>query len=188
MRIETKPMRNPQSGRRRRSGRSNSGGMPQNQQRQRGNANQLLEKYKNMARDAAQAGERVQAEYYLQFADHYFRVVADMQARKEEQQGAKRRGRGGNDADDDDDEDEDDDDSSENSRQDRGRGRNTARKGRGGRQEQGRDENRDDDEDDSEGDGDDDAEEEEAQEERPKPRRRQRRPRADSDQREAVDA
>lgn len=88
-------MRNPQSGRRRRGGgRPQSGPMTGRvEQRQRGNANQLLEKYKNMARDAAQSGERVQAEYYLQFADHYFRVVAEQQARKEEQQAQRQKNR-----------------------------------------------------------------------------------------------
>lgn len=59
--------------------------------RARGNAAQLLEKYKNMARDAQLAGDRVNAEYYLQFADHYFRVLADNRARQEEQQQRYRR-------------------------------------------------------------------------------------------------
>ncbi|MDI1297205.1 MAG: DUF4167 domain-containing protein [bacterium] len=54
--------------------------------RARGNATQLLEKYKNMARDAQMAGDRVSTEYYLQFADHYFRVLADSRTRQEEQQ------------------------------------------------------------------------------------------------------
>ncbi len=30
-------------------------------------------------------GDRVQEEYYLQFADHYFRVLADARVRQEEQ-------------------------------------------------------------------------------------------------------
>lgn len=59
--------------------------------RARGNAAQLLEKYRNMARDAQMAGDRVNAEYYLQFADHYFRVMADNRARQEEQQARFRR-------------------------------------------------------------------------------------------------
>ncbi len=59
--------------------------------RARGNATQLLEKYRNMARDAQLAGDRVNAEYYLQFADHYFRVLADNRARQEEQQQRYRR-------------------------------------------------------------------------------------------------
>jgi len=53
--------------------------------RQRGNAAQLLEKYKSMARDAQLAGDRVQTEYFLQFADHYFRVLGESQVRFEEQ-------------------------------------------------------------------------------------------------------
>ena len=52
--------------------------------RTRGNAAQLLEKYKNMARDAQMSGDRVQVEYYLQFADHYFRVLADSRARSDD--------------------------------------------------------------------------------------------------------
>ncbi|WP_420144784.1 DUF4167 domain-containing protein [Sphingobium sp.] len=88
---------NRQAGRRNR-GRNNNNGRPNGNNRgggdngnridsrARGNAAQLLEKYKNMARDAQMAGDRVNAEYYLQFADHYFRVLADNRARQEEQQ------------------------------------------------------------------------------------------------------
>jgi Domain of unknown function (DUF4167) len=54
--------------------------------RSRGNAAQLLEKYKTLARDAQQSGDRVLTEYYLQFSDHYFRVLADTRARMEENQ------------------------------------------------------------------------------------------------------
>lgn len=52
--------------------------------RARGNAPQLLEKFKKLAQDAAMNGDRVQAEYYYQFADHYFRVIADGQAQKDD--------------------------------------------------------------------------------------------------------
>lgn len=52
--------------------------------RTRGNAAQMIEKYKNLARDAQLSGDRVQTEYYLQFADHYFRVLMDFRARQEE--------------------------------------------------------------------------------------------------------
>jgi hypothetical protein len=82
---------NRQGGRRRgrgqRGGQNLGGGQPGNRQdnRQRGNAAQLLEKYKSMARDAQLAGDRVQTEYYLQFADHYFRVLSENRARMEEQ-------------------------------------------------------------------------------------------------------
>jgi hypothetical protein len=53
--------------------------------RARGNAPQLLEKYRKLAQDAHLNGDRVTAEYYLQFADHYFRVIADQRLRQEEQ-------------------------------------------------------------------------------------------------------
>jgi hypothetical protein len=52
--------------------------------RARGNAAQLLEKYKNLARDAQMQGDRVNTEYYLQFADHYFRVLSESRSRFEE--------------------------------------------------------------------------------------------------------
>ena len=52
--------------------------------RARGNAPQMLEKYRKLAHDASLNGDRVQTEYYLQFADHYFRVIADMRAQKDE--------------------------------------------------------------------------------------------------------
>ena len=52
--------------------------------RARGNAPQMLEKYRKLAQDAHLNGDRVSAEYYLQFADHYFRVIADTRVRQEE--------------------------------------------------------------------------------------------------------
>lgn len=61
--------------------------------RARGNAAQMLDKYKKMAHDAQVNDDRVNAEYYLQFADHYFRVNADMQARREEQRIAREEAR-----------------------------------------------------------------------------------------------
>jgi hypothetical protein len=83
---------NRQGGRRRGRGgqggpRNLGGGQPGNRQdnRQRGNAAQLLEKYKSMARDAQLAGDRVQTEYFLQFADHYFRVLGESRSRFDEQ-------------------------------------------------------------------------------------------------------
>ena len=55
-----------------------------------------------MARDSQLAGDRVQSEYYLQFADHYFRVLSESTARFEDQNPRRQR-------DDDLDEDEGDD-------------------------------------------------------------------------------
>ncbi|WP_324806185.1 DUF4167 domain-containing protein [Sphingomonas sp. LY29] len=84
---------NRQGGRRRGRGGQRPQGMSGNaggnarDTRQRGNAAQLLEKYKSMARDSQLAGDRVQTEYYLQFADHYFRVLEESRSRYEEQQG-----------------------------------------------------------------------------------------------------
>jgi hypothetical protein len=80
-----------------------SGGQPGNRQdnRQRGNAAQLLEKYKSLARDAQLAGDRVQTEYYLQYADHYFRVLGESRSRFEEQR--RQRGDDGDDGDGDED-------------------------------------------------------------------------------------
>ncbi|MEN9718149.1 MAG: hypothetical protein RIQ99_1027 [Pseudomonadota bacterium] len=75
--------------RRGRGNRQNGGGGGQQlnriDSRARGNAPQLLEKYRKLAQDAHLNGDRVQAEYYLQFADHYFRVLADTRLRQEEQ-------------------------------------------------------------------------------------------------------
>ena len=83
---------NSNSNNNRRRGRSNrpNGGGGGGQQlnridsRARGNAPQLLEKYRKLAQDAHLNGDRVQAEYYLQFADHYFRVTADSRVRTDE--------------------------------------------------------------------------------------------------------
>jgi uncharacterized protein DUF4167 len=87
---------NRQGGRRRGRGgqnRQNLGGQAGNRQdnRQRGNAAQLLEKYKSMARDAQLAGDRVQTEHYLQFADHYFRVLSESRSRFEDQNPRRQR-------------------------------------------------------------------------------------------------
>ena len=72
-------------------GQTGGGGGNRQDNRQRGNAAQLLEKYKSMARDMQLAGDRVQSEYYLQFADHYFRVLSESRARFEEQNPRRQR-------------------------------------------------------------------------------------------------
>jgi len=43
-----------------------------------------------MARDSQLAGDRVQTEYYLQFADHYFRVLSENQRRFDDQRPPRR--------------------------------------------------------------------------------------------------
>lgn len=73
--------RNKQRGRspsRKGGGKSSGPGNTRSEPRVRGNPKQLLEKYKNQAREARQSGDRVMAEYYYQFADHYQRVLNDM--------------------------------------------------------------------------------------------------------------
>ncbi len=58
----------------------------------RGNAQQLNEKYMGLAHDAASAGERISAEAYTQFADHYFRLhqaaVGFAETRRQQDQAA----------------------------------------------------------------------------------------------------
>ncbi len=107
--------------RRGRGNRQQGGNQQQNRidNRARGNAPQLLDKYKKLAHDAHLNGDRVQEEYYLQFADHYFRVIADQKARQEEAREKRREDRGQDDRDDNDNADSPED--SENSRDNRSR-------------------------------------------------------------------
>jgi hypothetical protein len=46
----------------------------------RGTALHIAEKYVQLARDAQSSGDRVQAENYLQHAEHYYRIVSAAQA------------------------------------------------------------------------------------------------------------
>ncbi|WP_347302290.1 DUF4167 domain-containing protein [Croceibacterium sp. TMG7-5b_MA50] len=85
----------------RRRGRNNNrgpnggnGGGNRIDSRARGNAPQLLEKYRKLAHDASLNDDRVQTEYYLQFADHYFRVLADSRQQKDEVRGRQQSDRG----------------------------------------------------------------------------------------------
>jgi len=83
--------------RRGRGNRNNQGGggnqLNRIDSRARGNAPQLLDKYKKLAQDAQHHGDRVQMEYYLQFADHYLRVIADNKARQDEARAKRNEGR-----------------------------------------------------------------------------------------------
>jgi rubrerythrin len=73
--------------------------------RLRGNAQQLFEKYTALAHDANAAGERISAEAFAQFADHYYRIhqsivqAAEQQrkAHDERQQSRRREGNGSGD-------------------------------------------------------------------------------------------
>src|SRR5258708_35326733 len=46
--------------------------------RVRGNAHQVFDKYQALAREAATSGDRILAEAYWQYADHYFRMIQTM--------------------------------------------------------------------------------------------------------------
>ena len=88
-------------------GGSNGGGGNQGNRidsRARGNAPQMLEKYRKLAQEAQLNDDRVQTEYFLQFADHYFRVIADGRATKDDGRPQQGRDQNGFDSDDYDDE------------------------------------------------------------------------------------
>ncbi len=162
--------RNNNNNRRRGRGNRSNQGSANNQNRidsrARGNAPQLLDKYKKLAQDAQHNGDRVQAEYYLQFADHYFRVIADNKARQDEARSKRNEERGGSGE-------ESDDEDGDNRRRGNRRGRSR------------RDEQRDDQQGDAqneaveanEGDAGSEGELASADEENPKPKRRARKPR-----------
>lgn len=44
--------------------------------RVRGTAHQIYEKYQALAREATASGDRIQAESYYQYAEHYYRIIA----------------------------------------------------------------------------------------------------------------
>ena len=150
--------------RRGRNNRNQGGGNAANRidNRARGNAPQLLDKYKKLAQDAHHNGDRVQQEYYLQFADHYFRVIADNKARQEEARAKRDADRGDNRG-----SDGEDDGDGEDSR----RGNRRSRSQRGADRSDGRGEGRGTEADVNQDDGGDDR----------KPRGRRARPDAEQD-------
>ena len=46
--------------------------------RNKGNVTQQYNKYLKLAKDTFSAGDRVQAEYYYQFTDHYYRLMQEL--------------------------------------------------------------------------------------------------------------
>jgi hypothetical protein len=54
--------------------------------RLRGTAQQLFERYLQLGRDATSSGDRVMAESYFQYAEHYFRILGAMQAAQQQSQ------------------------------------------------------------------------------------------------------
>lgn len=53
----------------------------------RGTAQQVLEKYLALARDASATGDRIAAESYLQHAEHYYRLLSAAEPGQQGQQG-----------------------------------------------------------------------------------------------------
>lgn len=56
----------------------------------RGSAQQVLEKYLALARDAASGGDRIAAENYLQHAEHYYRIINIDNANRQQGTGGQR--------------------------------------------------------------------------------------------------
>ena len=52
----------------------------------RGNAAQVVEKYLTLARDATLSGDRIDAESYYQFAEHYYRIMNANAANEQQRQ------------------------------------------------------------------------------------------------------
>tara|TARA_Y100001970_G_scaffold293819_1_gene443500 strand:+ start:10398 stop:10841 length:444 start_codon:yes stop_codon:yes gene_type:complete len=56
-----------------------------NKGRNKGNITQQYNKYLKLAKDSSSSGDRIQAEYYYQFTDHYFRLMQELGITLEEQ-------------------------------------------------------------------------------------------------------
>ena len=46
--------------------------------RSKGNITQQYNKYLKLAKDTFSSGDRIQAEYYYQFTDHYYRLMVEL--------------------------------------------------------------------------------------------------------------
>ena len=46
--------------------------------RNKGNVTQQYNKYLKLAKDTYSGGDRIQAEYYYQFTDHYYRLMQEL--------------------------------------------------------------------------------------------------------------
>ena len=53
--------------------------------RNKGNITQQYNKYLKLAKDTFSSGDRIQAEYYYQFTDHYYRLMMELGINIEEQ-------------------------------------------------------------------------------------------------------
>ena len=53
--------------------------------RNKGNVTQQYNKYLKLAKDTFSSGDRIQAEYYYQFTDHYYRLMQELGINLEDQ-------------------------------------------------------------------------------------------------------
>ena len=53
--------------------------------RNKGNITQQYNKYLKLAKDTFSSGDRIQAEYYYQFTDHYYRLMVELGINLEDQ-------------------------------------------------------------------------------------------------------
>ena len=61
----------------------NNNYIPKN--RNKGNITQQYNKYLKLAKDTFSSGDRIQAEYYYQFTDHYYRLMVELGINLEDQ-------------------------------------------------------------------------------------------------------
>ncbi len=61
-----------------------TGGYQNFKGRNKGNVSQQYNKYLKLARESFRSGDRVQAEYYYQFTDHYYRLMVELGINVEE--------------------------------------------------------------------------------------------------------
>ena len=54
--------------------------------RNKGNVTQQYNKYLKLAKDTFSSGDRIQAEYYYQFTDHYYRLMQELGINLEDQE------------------------------------------------------------------------------------------------------
>ncbi len=64
----------------------NNNFVPKN--RNKGNITQQYNKYLKLAKDTFSSGDRIQAEYYYQFTDHYYRLMIELGINLEDQDNA----------------------------------------------------------------------------------------------------
>ncbi len=85
----TRRLRGRNSGRRNQSSRSRNYESSGPESKVRGNAQQVVEKYLQLARDASTVGDPVKAENYYQHAEHYYRVQAASSSGNDNAQGTR---------------------------------------------------------------------------------------------------